>query len=233
MISGVKILGSADYSCLDCGSGLGIPVSYCPFCGSKQLKDAVYLATPKLVLSDVPQKLPLEDAAVTDPVVAEPPRPPVSGSPTQVPIEVVAGKAHGHGRWLAILALALVALGAWRHFGGRPESSSPAPKPPAMSSERAQPAPPPIEAAVDVVKTLRVTTTWQTFPLDADPARPFITLSAASPFRLRVDGKLYLVQPGKSVAVDFSAAKALDLKAVDGSVEISLVHAASGSGVTP
>jgi len=128
-----------------------------------------------------------------------------------------------------------------------PRSADPqsvqAPKPQAKSAPQApstqQAEPSATPAAVQKPTITETTTTldagaqWRRFAMEVDPDRPVITLNSTEPFRLRVNGRLYLVAPGAPTSVDFGNARSFELKAVSRPTTIIQRRSPVTGGATP
>lgn len=65
---------------------------------------------------------------------------------------------------------------------------------------------------------MAVTGEWRALKLDG---RVAVDASAGAPFRLRVDGKTYLVDQRKPISVDLATARQIEVKAVESGAEVS------------
>ncbi|OLP55035.1 hypothetical protein BJF92_16680 [Rhizobium rhizosphaerae] len=81
----------------------------------------------------------------------------------------------------------------------------------------------------DTATSLRVYDSWQQVALVEDRLRPQVLLASSSAFRLRVRNQLYLVAPGAPLAVDFAGASLVEIKAVSGLAEVSIIRSAGGA----
>lgn len=98
----------------------------------------------------------------------------------------------------------------------------------ATPSKSAEVKPPPRD---EVVQTIRLSPTWSTITLPGDAGHRAISLRASEPFRVRSNGRLYVVAGGAPVALDLDGTASVEARAVSGSVSLSVVASANGGGV--
>jgi len=78
----------------------------------------------------------------------------------------------------------------------------------------------------DQLTTVSLSGEWRKFNIAADPDRPLIALWAKRPFRIRVNGELYLVAASSSPEINFGTASFIELRAVDGNTDVKITRSA-------
>jgi hypothetical protein len=148
-------------------------------------------------------------------------------------------------KWPIYLAGAALAIGLRLMFGGSTHTESklaPAPssvQPTVAPQTQPQPAvpkpaetvvaqPPPTAPVIDPsLSTASILPEWRRVEITPDPQRPVILLAAPQPFRLRVNGQLYLVSGAGGTSVDFRGATFMELKSLGGPTQVTITRSAA------
>ncbi|MCS0502199.1 zinc ribbon domain-containing protein [Ancylobacter mangrovi] len=105
---------------------------------------------------------------------------------------------------------------------------APMPRPAAAPSQRTvSPSPPAASTVADRSRAVLATAEWVPVNLAPDSERPFVSLQALEPFRLRVDGRLYLVAGGRPLGIDFSRVRNFEVKSLHGATQVTVTRYAA------
>ncbi|QIB33726.1 hypothetical protein [Ancylobacter pratisalsi] len=77
------------------------------------------------------------------------------------------------------------------------------------------------------VRSVIVRPSWTPVDLVPDGSRPFVALQSSRPFRLRMNGQVYLVAGDRPLGLDFRRARQLDLKSLSGDIDVTVTRYAA------
>lgn len=243
-------------SCGECSKEFKAKVLFCPFCGKKNNNESValqvipgglgsgttvpasvHVLTPKTDSKVVPENsepvssgetatavIPSEASHVDQVHQAE-------GSPHSGASDTDAGPTGRKPKvWRWVLLLGVLALIAFVALRPGPSGDAPSEaNSSAASSSKDRVAKPQI-IVDDRVSSVRLSAQWQRVDISTDPARPMISVSSRQPFRMRVNGQLYLIAAQTPRLIRFGGASFMELKALKGNTDVKITRSAMKEG---